>query len=328
MKISFKAEKPENWIINIAHQLSQSVYDGKIDIPQSYGKGFIKQISLNDELVVYFLEATFNIPLNIYRQKSDYTGIFPIMFWISDNDISQTLNNESRKLSLNSPYGIFFPSSHIATELILPAGEQISNITIVFTTKWFDTNISANRSTDHIRQLIKSKSSFFIYEDISLQIREIIQQIIANSTNGDYSLLYLKGKIFELLSIFFTKVNKRETAINERNINENDVQRLFEARKILLSDFTKMQEIKKVCKQIAMSESKFQKLFKQMFGISAYQYYISAKMIEAKKLLLSGKYSVSEIGYMLGYSNLSHFIDIFKKHFHISPAKFQQQQTR
>ena len=64
-----------------------------------------------------------------------------------------------------------------------------------------------------------------------------------------------------------------------------------------------------------MSESKFQSLFKQMFGMSAYQYHIVAKMEEAKKFLLSNNYSVSDVGFMLGYSNLSHFTDIFKKHF-------------
>lgn len=71
-----------------------------------------------------------------------------------------------------------------------------------------------------------------------------------------------------------------------------------------------------------MSDSKIQKLFKHIFGKSIYQYILSIRMEHAKNLLQSGNYSVSEVGFQVGYSNLSHFSKMFYKHYGIKPGKF------
>jgi AraC-like DNA-binding protein len=52
-----------------------------------------------------------------------------------------------------------------------------------------------------------------------------------------------------------------------------------------------------------MSESKIKDLFRQVFGDSIYNYYQTAHMEKAVYLLLKKKYSVSEAGYQLGFSD-------------------------
>ena len=113
MKITYKADNPKNWIENISKQLNVPVIDGKIEIPETLGKGFIQQLTFSSDLTIYFFEIVLRFPVKIIREESKNVNIFPIMFWISENDISQVTNNETKKLSLNSPYGVFFPSSHI-----------------------------------------------------------------------------------------------------------------------------------------------------------------------------------------------------------------------
>ena len=57
-----------------------------------------------------------------------------------------------------------------------------------------------------------------------------------------------------------------------------------------------------------------------MFGDSYYQYYKQVRMHKAKQLLEQGDMNVSEVGYLLGYSNLSKFSQAFKSMFRISPG--------
>jgi AraC-like DNA-binding protein len=45
-------------------------------------------------------------------------------------------------------------------------------------------------------------------------------------------------------------------------------------------------------------------------------------MEEAAFLLRQAKHTVSETGYELGFSNLSHFSRLFEKHYGITPKKF------
>ena len=71
-----------------------------------------------------------------------------------------------------------------------------------------------------------------------------------------------------------------------------------------------------------MSPSKLKRLFKQIFGNSIFNYYQDFRMKEAARLLKEEKLSVSEVGYQLGFTNLSHFSRIFKKHIGMNPKQY------
>ena len=60
--------------------------------------------------------------------------------------------------------------------------------------------------------------------------------------------------------------------------------------------------------------------FKQEYGKPVFEYYQKYKMEKAKELLLSGQYAVKEVGYLLGYQNLSNFANAFKKEFGVLPS--------
>jgi AraC-like DNA-binding protein len=45
-------------------------------------------------------------------------------------------------------------------------------------------------------------------------------------------------------------------------------------------------------------------------------------MEKAREMLDSGKYSVSDAAWDLGYTNVSHFIELFRRHYGITPGKF------
>ena len=68
-----------------------------------------------------------------------------------------------------------------------------------------------------------------------------------------------------------------------------------------------------------MNKTKLRDLFKQVFGDSIYAHFQKARMEEAAFLLKQGGYSVSDAGYRLGFTNLSHFNRLFHKYFGVNP---------
>lgn len=74
--------------------------------------------------------------------------------------------------------------------------------------------------------------------------------------------------------------------------------------------------------EVGMGQSKMVKLFKQVFNRTIYQFAQKAKILKAKDLLNSKKYSVSEVGYMVGYSNMTHFAKAFKKYYKVNPGEY------
>lgn len=96
----------------------------------------------------------------------------------------------------------------------------------------------------------------------------------------------------------------------------------YEIQSIVLSDLSTPVKLPELAKRLGMSETKMKALFKQIFGNSIYSYYQTARMQEAAFLLKHSDYAVSEIGYRLGFSNLSHFSRLFKKHYAMTPKKY------
>ena len=52
------------------------------------------------------------------------------------------------------------------------------------------------------------------------------------------------------------------------------------------------------------------------------EYYLAALIIEAARLLREARLSVSEVGYEMGFSNLSHFTRVFEQYIGMKPKKY------
>lgn len=77
--------------------------------------------------------------------------------------------------------------------------------------------------------------------------------------------------------------------------------------------------------QAGLSKFYFNRLFKGAVGVSPSHYYINLRLDEAKRLLRETKKPVVEIALDVGYSNPSHFAQLFRKETGLSPSDYRQQ---
>lgn len=68
-----------------------------------------------------------------------------------------------------------------------------------------------------------------------------------------------------------------------------------------------------ITRSLGISKSHFQRIYKELFGISCKEDIIAARMESAESYLIHTELSVSEIAERCGYPNTSHFIRQFKK---------------
>ena len=105
-------------------------------------------------------------------------------------------------------------------------------------------------------------------------------------------------------------------------MNNDDVFLLMEVEKAMVDDFSKAPPtIEELARRFSVGTSKLKRQFKQVYGIPIYEYYQKYRMEKAKDLLLSGGFAVKEVGYRLGYQNLSNFANAFKKEFGVLPSE-------
>ena len=128
------------------------------------------------------------------------------------------------------------------------------------------------------------------------------------------------GYYFESLSLLyriFAEMQKDDA------IPKKHLQKIAPAMEIIHNDFlTKNLSIPMLAGACRMGESYFQKLFKEIHGISSKRYIIQMKINHACDLLRLERYSITQIAELSGFSDVYFFSRQFKEYIGITPTQF------
>ncbi|HMA64303.1 MAG TPA: AraC family transcriptional regulator [Chitinispirillaceae bacterium] len=94
----------------------------------------------------------------------------------------------------------------------------------------------------------------------------------------------------------------------------------------MTENFTLPLTLDEFAKQTGRSLTRFKQDFKTIFTLPPKQWINAQRLERAHTLLVNTNCSVSEICYECGFENLSHFIQLFSKHYGITPKKLQQRE--
>ena len=79
-----------------------------------------------------------------------------------------------------------------------------------------------------------------------------------------------------------------------------------------------------LARMVGINPKYFRVLFEQKFQMSPKKYILMLKTERAKELLADERYSVSEIGNLLGYSDVYHFSKAFKQATFLAPSEYRR----
>ena len=81
--------------------------------------------------------------------------------------------------------------------------------------------------------------------------------------------------------------------------------------------------VQDLASELGMGYTWFRRKFKQYAGVSPGQYLLQQKHLRAKELLINSSLSISEIGFRLGFENMSQFSTFFKKFEGLSASSYR-----
>jgi AraC-like DNA-binding protein len=84
--------------------------------------------------------------------------------------------------------------------------------------------------------------------------------------------------------------------------------------------------IEGLAEQTNRSLTSFKKEFRRIFDTSPHHWIIEQRLDRARILLASTSRTVSEIGAECGFSNISHFIKLFKQRYNRTPASYRKRE--
>lgn len=181
-----------------------------------------------------------------------------------------------------------------------------------------------SKESGYIPFLSDENSNRKYYDDTEIKptVSIVLQQIINSNINSSIRELYVKGKVYELLSLHFQKDENVEGEYCPFLVDEQNVLKIRKAKEIIIDRMAEPPSLQELANEIGLNIKKLKEGFKQIYGDTVYSFLFDYKMEHARRLLESNQFNVNEVGTKVGYSTSSHFIAAFKKKFGTTPKKY------
>ena len=166
------------------------------------------------------------------------------------------------------------------------------------------------------------EKKYYSQEIVSPATAVVLSQLMNFNLHPSIKKLYLKGKVYELISLYFNKTEDADLEQCPYLADEDNVRRIRMAKEIMISRMAEPPTLAELSKEVGLSLKKLKEGFKQIYGDSVFGFLFDYKMEYARKMLETGKYNVNEVGLKVGYSTASHFIASSKKKFGTTPKKY------
>jgi AraC-like DNA-binding protein len=213
-------------------------------------------------------------------------------------------NSQNILLSFNNPRIVLHISSNTDTELV----------EINFSKTWLLNQYSnqPGEKSETLLSFANQSEKKYATGLMDKEDKDHIQKLIDS--------YHLGANIFRLNVITLSLITNlmRKNISNENKIMPaannmpDEISALINKIKEHVSDH--LPAIKDLAKELSTSESSLQRHFKSIYGKSVYDYYLDMKMQKAKDLLSQNESNVKQVAYLLGYDDVSSFINTFKKH--------------
>ncbi len=301
-----------------AKRFHQTVINHQVMLPDELGKGYIKEVYLNSRISVCIHQYHLKQAFVLKRLESEPGEMLTIKFtrrgFFSDQK--------------HFDYSHFYKETHSAeittnnlfTQAIFPANTDIDFAVMTLSRKTLVSLLQLDDRITSLNNIILNNPSFVLNESMNTQMERTLLQMQAIDSEAHLSKLQYETKVYELIFQFFNKLLARNFT-GPISINQADAEKIYALKYAIIADLSIAPELPLLARNIGMSETKMKLLFHQVFGQSIYNCFQSARMNEAARLL--SKLSVSETGYKLGFTNLSHFSRVFEKHHLIKPKRYK-----
>jgi len=323
MTFEFTVHPTFNFVKSFGEKFNIPVYKDSLKIPAAMGKGFIKFKNIDTGIRLAMHHYTLKQDLHLKRKApQDNHDLISIVF--NSNEIP-TDTTPDRQMAIqfikNNGSSIQVASSALSTETLFPANIEVYFGVIGITRRELTALLGFDNVSGPLAMILHGESLFFYHEKMDPEVLRTLKQLSKINDQDRLSALYYKIKVYELIYLLFDKLKDRGTG-KQSPINKADIDKLSAIRTAILADLSQPPALNSLAKMTGMSETKMKQLFKQTFGDTIYNYYQNERMKEAGFLLKHAGYSVSEVGYHLGFSNLSHFSRLFEKHYGLTPKKY------
>lgn len=155
----------------------------------------------------------------------------------------------------------------------------------------------------------------------SKAVLSIGRQMLLCPNESPLQRLFLYGKAMELMANAFSSL-KDHHGQARMNISNAEAKRFHEVKALLLERLNQPPKLAELAQLAGMNVSKLTFGFKQLFGLSVYDFIRQQRLEMAYQMLVHQQMSIGDVAYACGYTD-SHFSKAFKQRFGCLPSQIR-----
>ena len=310
--------KNEHFLTAFASAVGSKVAGGRVDIPPKYGKGYVFGYLLDHR--IRLIIRNYEFKEDVVIKRSDYSAASNMIAITFQNIIKQ---NHDHHTGVRQPPSVVITTQGLDPDVYIPGNTSFNTLKLNVDASYLKQLLGTEIDSALLKNIIENKQPFLFEQFVSLKLEQIAAELITTKVDKSLHPFFYQVKSEELICYLLMELIHREGSAIQA-INMEDVKRIYAARERLLEDLANPPSLDELATHANMSLSKLKRLFKQVYGQNVYQYFQDIRMKEAAYLLKHKGMSVSEAGYALGFSNLSHFTRVFEAHIGTKPKKYSK----
>lgn len=323
------ADRIENLGRILNGQVTEDCDEYSAQFDNNYGKGVIKGINFDHGVGVMMFD---------FQPNEDIQLVFklgrrhPIQFqYISKGELLLNSYDDkiTHELTANQAM-IYAPLGHTDYSMTIKSGTPFQAIIVDSIRFLFLRKIECDLDTipEILRDMFKDtvgKKAFYHQSTSEPIIVSTLADLFKSKQKGLERKLLIEANSLKLITSLMKRyrVETLQTGKNYR-FSKRDIELVNQAKNIIMDRYSTPPTVRELSQVVGLNTSKLQQGFNMLFDKSIRQFTITLRMLQARKMLDEGDYTISEIAYSVGYTNKGHFSKLFQKEFGLLPSQYQQ----
>jgi AraC-like DNA-binding protein len=296
-----------HWIGGFSKLLQVPVTGGTCNILPDYGKGSIRTGHLPTGISYMVMDLSLRDDLVLARRGYSPSGLC----------LQFDLKTDHNTLRLSS--------TGAESESIYPRESRLRQVAILFPHSFLRRYLRKDILSDLMGCAEEAPETH--RESIPFEYRQLLEDILHAEPKSPLHYLLLHNRLLLLAEKFLHTFISKTLPLQPNSISwakgrQKDIEALKSVMRVLSdSQLNKFPSIEALSRTAMMSSTKLKTRFKQIYGMKLYEFYNRNRLVQAKEMLRTGRFSVKQVGVNIGFSNLSNFAKAFKKEFGVLPKE-------
>ncbi len=304
----------------LATLFHSQVHNNRVDLAPPVGNGFFQVVPLDGSLEAFIYDFTLQDTLVLHRKKQNFE-FYTLVFEVLNDEGFRVVIDQAEPPADMGRTTVFYLSSFLyGVEMVVEKNVHVKGIRVLLDTPWMRRYLQLEQNEAVLGKYLALKSAGVWYKPVNDELRALLAELLEER---DIPLLFYENKIMHIIEVFFKWLyGEMHVGAGTPAIHRRDIEQAQKIESWLTQNLTQQPPtIRNLARSAAISESKLKKIFRTVYGLPPYEYFQKQRMKKARQMLLSGRFSVKDVGYSIGYVNLSNFTLAFKKAYRKLPSE-------